>query len=167
MVIKSSFIIPLSTLIVLLTPTCQADVDFVYHRHPELETYLLNINATYPDLTNLYSIGKSIQGEFAPNLTTLQDSLDQCPMLIRIQAFIQTTSQYLHFIYGLNSGAGSTTHFIGIDWHWALTLPKSYLNQENRILGTSSLLRMQLLVMVLGFDSITTNFTTISPPTFL
>ncbi len=102
MVIKSSLVIPLSTLIVFLTTSCQADVDFVYHRHPELETYLLNINATYPDLTNLYSIGKSIQGELAPNLTTFTGLYGLMSNAEQNQALIQNTSRYLQFLISLN-----------------------------------------------------------------
>ncbi|KNC28936.1 hypothetical protein FF38_02940 [Lucilia cuprina] len=38
-------------------------LDFVYHNHEELTKFLRSTSARYPNLTALYSIGKSIQGK--------------------------------------------------------------------------------------------------------
>ncbi|GFN95484.1 carboxypeptidase [Plakobranchus ocellatus] len=38
-------------------------VQFRYHDHLALETTLRNFTETYPELTSLYSVGKSVQGE--------------------------------------------------------------------------------------------------------
>lgn len=38
------------------------DLEFRYHDHDELTRYLRAISASYPALTALYSIGKSVQG---------------------------------------------------------------------------------------------------------
>ncbi|KAK7501785.1 hypothetical protein BaRGS_00006871 [Batillaria attramentaria] len=37
-------------------------LDFVYHDAVQLEAFLTNISQTYPEITRLYSIGKSING---------------------------------------------------------------------------------------------------------
>ncbi|XP_055604433.1 carboxypeptidase D isoform X3 [Uranotaenia lowii] len=39
-----------------------ASLDFVYHNHDEMTRYLRATTARYPNLTALYSIGKSVQG---------------------------------------------------------------------------------------------------------
>ncbi|KAM7350104.1 carboxypeptidase D isoform 2-T3 [Cochliomyia hominivorax] len=38
-------------------------LDFVYHNHEELTRFLRSTSARYPNLTALYSIGKSVQGK--------------------------------------------------------------------------------------------------------
>lgn len=50
-----------------------AALDFVYHDHDNITAFLTNVSQTYPEITYMHSIGKSIQGElnfssFAPNL---------------------------------------------------------------------------------------------------
>ncbi len=45
-------------------PSVRADVDFVFHRFHDLEAFLANISQSYPQITHLYSIGKSVQGKF-------------------------------------------------------------------------------------------------------
>jgi uncharacterized membrane protein len=37
-------------------------LDYVYHNYTALTNYLKDINAKYPTLTHLYSIGKSVEG---------------------------------------------------------------------------------------------------------
>ena len=39
-------------------------LDFNYHDHDELTAFLRSVAATYPNLTALYSIGRSVQGEW-------------------------------------------------------------------------------------------------------
>lgn len=39
-----------------------AALDFNYHSRDQLEAYLVQVNRDYPQLTSLYSIGKSVQG---------------------------------------------------------------------------------------------------------
>lgn len=48
----------------LLACLCQltSSLDFRYHNHTELTTYLHTVSTQYPDLTYLYNIGNSIQG---------------------------------------------------------------------------------------------------------
>ena len=36
--------------------------EFVHHNQSMTEEYLLSVNSTYPDITYLYSIGKSVRG---------------------------------------------------------------------------------------------------------
>ncbi|XP_071357764.1 carboxypeptidase M [Trachinotus anak] len=45
----------------ILTPVSM--LDFRYHNNHEIEQYLLQINASNPDITHLYSIGKSVKGQ--------------------------------------------------------------------------------------------------------
>ena len=40
----------------------QRNIDFVYHNHDEMTQFLRATTARYPNLTALYSIGKSVQG---------------------------------------------------------------------------------------------------------
>ncbi|OWF40275.1 carboxypeptidase M-like [Mizuhopecten yessoensis] len=37
-------------------------LDFVYHRQPALAAFLQNLSVDYPDITHLYSIGRSVEG---------------------------------------------------------------------------------------------------------
>ena len=37
--------------------------EFIYHTHEEVEDFLNRMNAQFPDLTALYSIGKSVEGK--------------------------------------------------------------------------------------------------------
>ena len=39
-------------------------LDFNYHSHEQLEAFLTQAHASYPHLTSLYSIGKSVQGQW-------------------------------------------------------------------------------------------------------
>ena len=41
-------------------------LDFVYHNYTKMEEYLQNVNAQYPNLTQLYSIGQSVKGAHRP-----------------------------------------------------------------------------------------------------
>lgn len=46
-----------------LSPTTEPhSLDFTYHNHDQLTRYLRLTSARYPDLTALYSIGRSVQG---------------------------------------------------------------------------------------------------------
>ena len=45
-------------------PPPAVKLDFVYHNYTALTNYLKDINAKYPTLTHLYSIGKSVRGLF-------------------------------------------------------------------------------------------------------
>lgn len=40
----------------------QSNVEFTYHNYDQMTAMLHNYNNTYPHLTQLYSIGKSVQG---------------------------------------------------------------------------------------------------------
>lgn len=46
----------------------QSNVDFNYHNYDQLTSLLYKYNTTYPHLTQLYTIGKSAQGEKLPEL---------------------------------------------------------------------------------------------------
>ena len=39
-----------------------SNIDFNYHNHDEMTSILNNLNQQYPDLTALYSVGKSVEG---------------------------------------------------------------------------------------------------------
>lgn len=39
-----------------------SNIDFNYHNHEEMTSILNNLNQQYPDLTALYSVGKSVEG---------------------------------------------------------------------------------------------------------
>ncbi|XP_045896662.1 carboxypeptidase M [Micropterus dolomieu] len=45
----------------ILTPA--STLDFRYHSNREIEQYLLQLNASNPDITHLYSIGRSVRGQ--------------------------------------------------------------------------------------------------------
>lgn len=38
------------------------EVDHIYHRYPQMTEFLNNVSLEHPDLTQLYTIGKSVQG---------------------------------------------------------------------------------------------------------
>ena len=40
-----------------------ASLDSTYHNYTELTSYLHNVHQQYPNITYLYSIGKSVEGE--------------------------------------------------------------------------------------------------------
>ncbi|XP_042228787.1 inactive carboxypeptidase-like protein X2 [Homarus americanus] len=44
----------------LISPTNQ--LDFEYHDYDSITNFLRSMSATYPNLTALYSVGKSVQG---------------------------------------------------------------------------------------------------------
>uniref|UniRef100_A0A672FSD6 Carboxypeptidase M n=1 Tax=Salarias fasciatus TaxID=181472 RepID=A0A672FSD6_SALFA len=48
-------------LLLLLAPSWT--LDFRYHSNREMEQYLLRVNASHPDITHLYSIGRSVRGQ--------------------------------------------------------------------------------------------------------
>ncbi|KAF1372149.1 hypothetical protein PFLUV_G00262190 [Perca fluviatilis] len=43
--------------------TLAATLEFRYHNNPEIEQYLLQVNASNPAITHLYSIGQSVRGQ--------------------------------------------------------------------------------------------------------
>lgn len=45
----------------ILTPALM--LEFRYHNNREMEQYLLQTNASNPDITHLYSIGQSVKGD--------------------------------------------------------------------------------------------------------
>ncbi|XP_042367683.1 carboxypeptidase M-like [Plectropomus leopardus] len=45
----------------ILTPA--SALEFRYHDNREIEQYLLQVNASNPDVTHLYSIGRSVRGQ--------------------------------------------------------------------------------------------------------
>lgn len=45
----------------ILTPA--STLEFRYHNNREIEQYLLQVNASNPDVTHLYSIGRSVRGQ--------------------------------------------------------------------------------------------------------
>lgn len=44
-----------------------SNIDFNYHNHDEMTSILNNLNQQYPDLTALYSVGKSVEGRYQSN----------------------------------------------------------------------------------------------------
>ncbi|XP_008303752.1 carboxypeptidase M [Stegastes partitus] len=53
---------PLLFVLVLLFLTPASTLDFRYHSNQEMEQYLLQVNASNPDIAHLYSIGQSVLG---------------------------------------------------------------------------------------------------------
>ncbi|XP_051247717.1 carboxypeptidase M [Dicentrarchus labrax] len=57
----------MSSLLLLLIPflllATASTLEFRYHDNREIEQYLLQVNASNPDITHLYSIGQSVQGQ--------------------------------------------------------------------------------------------------------
>uniref|UniRef100_A0A3Q2DGH1 Peptidase M14 domain-containing protein n=1 Tax=Cyprinodon variegatus TaxID=28743 RepID=A0A3Q2DGH1_CYPVA len=51
---------PLLLLLLLLVPSLMLELR--YHNNSEIEQYLLQVSAANPDITHLYSIGKSVKG---------------------------------------------------------------------------------------------------------
>ena len=51
-------------LLFTLTAVSVRGVEFKYHNHRALEKTLRNFTEVYPELTSVYSIGKSIRGEW-------------------------------------------------------------------------------------------------------
>ncbi|MEE6480530.1 hypothetical protein FKM82_012601 [Ascaphus truei] len=45
-----------------MLPALVQSLNFTYHNSKELESFLMSINAKYPDITHLHSIGKSVEG---------------------------------------------------------------------------------------------------------
>ena len=65
-----SFLIRMALRLMILAAVCGwavAALDFNYHSRDQLEAYLVQVNRDYPQLTSLYSIGKSVQGLFSIN----------------------------------------------------------------------------------------------------
>uniref|UniRef100_A0A3P8TXR6 Carboxypeptidase M n=1 Tax=Amphiprion percula TaxID=161767 RepID=A0A3P8TXR6_AMPPE len=52
----------MSSLFLLLFLTPASMLEFRYHTNQEMEQYLLQVNASNPDITHLYSIGQSVLG---------------------------------------------------------------------------------------------------------
>lgn len=50
----------------LLAPTWT--LEFRYHNNSQIEQYLLQVSTSNPDITHMYSIGKSVRGKEAPAL---------------------------------------------------------------------------------------------------
>lgn len=46
-----------------------AGLEFRYHSNHEIENFLLHVNASNPDITHLYSIGRSIRGKHTHRVT--------------------------------------------------------------------------------------------------
>ncbi|KAG7231970.1 hypothetical protein INR49_010038 [Caranx melampygus] len=63
--VMSSLLLP--TLLLLLLPflilSPASALEFRYHDNSEIERYLLQVNASNPDITHLYSIGQSVRGQ--------------------------------------------------------------------------------------------------------
>ncbi|CAK6980406.1 carboxypeptidase M [Scomber scombrus] len=58
-----SSLLLLTFLTVLAFLASASTLDFRYHDNPEIEQYLLQVNASNSDITHLYSVGKSIRGQ--------------------------------------------------------------------------------------------------------
>uniref|UniRef100_A0A3B5B2I9 Uncharacterized protein n=1 Tax=Stegastes partitus TaxID=144197 RepID=A0A3B5B2I9_9TELE len=61
---------PLLFVLVLLFLTPASTLDFRYHSNQEMEQYLLQVNASNPDIAHLYSIGQSVLGNDTPAATS-------------------------------------------------------------------------------------------------
>ncbi|KAG8194099.1 hypothetical protein JTE90_003041 [Oedothorax gibbosus] len=48
--------------LVLFSVVSALEVDFTYHRFPQMTNVLRQLNREYPEMTKLYSVGKSVQG---------------------------------------------------------------------------------------------------------
>lgn len=60
-----------------LTSSYAAEVDFSYHRYPQMTSLLQDMARQHPDLTRLYSIGKSLQGRELWVMLVTNDPLDE------------------------------------------------------------------------------------------
>ncbi|KAL8591303.1 hypothetical protein ACOMHN_041644 [Nucella lapillus] len=65
---SSPFILPLFLLLLLpllMTPSVRevGALDLKYHDHEDIHSFLVNVTLTYPNITHLHSIGKSVQGK--------------------------------------------------------------------------------------------------------
>lgn len=52
----------LTVAMAMVSLTVVTSLDFNYHRHPAMASYLQNLSVNYPDITHLYSIGQSVEG---------------------------------------------------------------------------------------------------------
>lgn len=52
----------------LLLPSPASALEFRYHSNQEVALYLQQVNAANPDVTHLYSIGRSVLGKPRPQL---------------------------------------------------------------------------------------------------
>lgn len=59
------FLLPL-LLPLLLFPSPASTLEFRYHSNQEVALYLKQVNASNPDVTHLYSIGRSVLGKLRP-----------------------------------------------------------------------------------------------------
>lgn len=50
----------------LVLPSLTSTLEFRYHSNQEVALYLQQVNASNPDVTHLYSIGRSVLGKFRP-----------------------------------------------------------------------------------------------------
>ena len=53
-----------TTLWILCATIYSSEVDFRYHNTEQLENFLKDVVRQYPQLTNLYSVGQSVQGMY-------------------------------------------------------------------------------------------------------
>ena len=53
-----------TTLWIFCTTIYSSEVDFRYHNTEQLENFLKDVVRQYPQLTNLYSVGQSVQGMY-------------------------------------------------------------------------------------------------------
>ena len=70
--------------------------EFVYHNYTQLTLYLSDVAQSYPNITCLYSIGTSVEGEFL-----LQVLKSFCPNTLEVQfykSFIGHIYIYIEYI---------------------------------------------------------------------
>ncbi|KAE8281211.1 Carboxypeptidase M [Larimichthys crocea] len=53
----------MSSLLLLLLLTSASTLEFRYHNNSEIKQYLVQVNVSNPDITHLYSIGRSVRGQ--------------------------------------------------------------------------------------------------------
>ena len=80
-----------------------AVVPIEYHDFTALEDFLLNIRTTYPDITRQYSIGKSVQGEWAMVLNYSKSVQGEWAMVLNYSKSVQGEwAMVLNYPFHLN-----------------------------------------------------------------
>ena len=108
-----------------------AQLNFTYHDFSEVETYLKTVNRRYPDITHLYSIGRSVRGKISIYAFPISDYRMGMIYIIqgRIQDFIEGGGHLKPIFhcdakpFALGPGVGlnpNATIVLGIPTYWYL-----------------------------------------------
>ncbi|XP_033748148.1 carboxypeptidase M-like [Pecten maximus] len=59
---SSSLGLGVTVAMTMISLSVVTSLDFTYHRQPAMASFLQNLSVNYPDITHLYSIGRSVEG---------------------------------------------------------------------------------------------------------